>query len=263
MHRLIVLPLVLTQVLSAQGTPPTNPRPDRKALYEQFKAKAMDPETLKRQARESIGCRIDEEGENKGGTRDQVRMAGGTAFNRVPAPSVDQNPIPDEERAPRYFGPALRPFATPFTAVDQGGNEARVADMAGTVLVVFLFKPDCKFTAEMLGEVIRLQALQERVGFKVIPVTLGSEGWSGLARWRQQNKNAIPNEFQIFRPKAEKGSGVSAFGAIYATPTTFILDRKGRVAWRISGAVRGAISDRLNQILLEPNPESHPPSPAP
>lgn len=263
MFHLIALPLVLAQAPPAQNMPAPAPRLNRKALYEQFKAKAMDLATLKRLAKESNGCRPEEEGENRGGTRDQVRMAGGTAFNRVAAPSVDQNPIPDEERAPRYFEPAQRASAAAFTAVNQAGIETKVGDSGGSVLVVFLFKPDCKFTPDILGEIIRLQAMQERIGFKMIPVSLGSEGWSGLARWRQQNKNALPQEFQIFRPKAEMGLGASVFGTLHATPTTFILDRRGRVAWRISGAVRGAISDRLNQILMEPDSEPAPPTPKP
>ena len=48
------------------------------------------------------------------------------------------------------------------------------------------------------------------------------------------------------------GTGISLFPDFRITPTTFILDRHGRVAWRIVGAIRGSLTDKLNHILSEP-----------
>jgi len=244
--------LVSCIFISAFASPVEPPPQEKRPQYEQFKARALNPSTLQRLAKETMGCRPEESGENAANFQIYKREDGSTIISPRSGPTVDTNPIPEAERQPRYFEPGQRPPAAAFAAVDHVGKVTRVQDQLGKVTLVFLFKPDCKYTAEMIGEVIRLQGMQQRLGVCVMPVTIGEEGWSGLARWRQKNVNIIPAEFPIYRPNPVQGTGTSVFGTLYATPTTFILDREGKVAWRMSGALRGAIWDRLNQILLEP-----------
>lgn len=145
-----------------------------------------------------------------------------------------------------------------FAYLSQDGIGKKVADLKGKVAVVFIFKPDCKFTSDMMGEIIRLQGMQQGKPYEVVPVSIGSEGWSGLARWRQLNMNILPKDFPIYRPGTESGTGTSVFGELFGTPTTLILDRHGRVAWRFNGAIKGALADRLTHIMLEGLLESLP-----
>jgi len=241
--------LLLLSGLTAQNAPD----PARiKALHDQIKAKALDPASLAALGKTAFGCRPDEEGLNTNDFTTASRASGVASVNpKLQSPVTDANPIPPEDRAPRYFAPDQRKPATEFTFLDPAGLAKKVGELDGKTVVVFLFKPDCKFTPDIIGEIIRLQGLQKGKAYEVVPVSMGSEGWGGLTRWRQLNLNVIPKEFPIYRPGIQPGTGTSIFGELVATPTTLVLDRHGRVAWRINGAIRGAVADRLNQILLE------------
>lgn len=241
--------LILLSSLVAQNAPD----PARiKALHEQIKARALDPTNLATLGKTAFGCRPDEEGSNTNDFSTASRAAGVTSVNpKLQSPVSDANPIPPEDRAPRFFPTGQRRVVTEFTFIDPTGLEKKVAELAGKTIVVFLFKPDCKYTPEVIGEIIRLQNMHQGKAYDVIPVSMGSEGWSGLTRWRQLNLNVIPKEFPIYRPGIKSGTGTSIFGALVATPTTLILDRHGCVAWQINGAIRGAVAERLNQVMLE------------
>ena len=244
-----LLPLLLLLPLQAQ----TAPDPVRiKALHDQIQTKVLDPSNLAALAGTAFGCRPDEEGASTNDFSTAVRPAGVASVNpRLQSPVTDANPIPVSERTPRYYKPEQRTLASPFTFLDQTGLGKTVAELQGKVLVVCLCKPDSRDTPDMMGEIIRLHGMQQGKGFEVVSVSLGSEGWTGLARWRQANMNIIPKDFPIYRPGIKTGTGTSIFGEVFGTPTTLVLDRQGRVAWRINGAIRGAVADRLNHIMLE------------
>jgi hypothetical protein len=229
------------------------PDPARiKAIHDQIQTKVLDPANLAALGKTGFGCRADEEGTKTNDFSTASRGAGVTSVNpTLQSPVTDINPIPDAERAPRYFSPEQRKDVSAFTFVDQNGAAKTVAGLNGKTVVVFLFKPDCKYTADMMGEIIRLHTMQKGKAYEVVAVTIGSEGWGGLSRWRQQNMNILTPDFSIYHPGTKSGTGTSIFGELLATPTTLIVDRHGRVAWRLNGAIRGAVADRLNQIMLE------------
>jgi len=245
---LLLTPALLALQLAAQQ----GPDPARvKAMHDQIKAKVLDPANLAALGQTHSGCRPDEEGSATNDFSTASRAVGTTVNPRLQSPVVDANPVAPAERAPHYFPPESRLPAKAFAFVEQNGKVRSIADLGGKVAVVFLFKPDCKFTADVIGEIIRLQGLQKGKPFEILPVSIGREGWVGLASWRRQNMNLFPADFTFYRANPEAGTGTSVFGELFATPTTLILDRQGRVAWRFNGAMRGALADRLNQIVLE------------
>lgn len=246
---LLAFPLLFAPRVHAQA----GPDPARiKALHDQIKAKVLDPASLVALGRTTFGCRPDEEGARTDDFTTAARSIHTISVNpQIQSPVLDANSIPAPERPPRYYAEDKRPSANEFIFLNQAGQGQKVAERGGKVLVVFLFKPDCKYTPDLMGEIIRLQGMQKGKAYEVVSVSIGSEGWSGLARWRQLNMSILPADFPIYRPGFQPGSGVSVFGELYGTPTTLILDRHGRVAWRINGSIKGALADRLNHILLE------------
>lgn len=246
---LLAFPLLFAPRLQAQA----GPDPARiKAMHDQIKAKVLDPASLAALGRTAFGCRPDEEGARVNDFTTAARGSQAASVNpQLQSPVLDANPIPGPERPPRYYAQDKRPSADTFVFLNQAGQGRRVAELAGKAAVVFLFKPDCKYTPDLMGEIIRLHGMQKGKAYEVVPVSIGSEGWSGLARWRQLNTSILPADFPIYRPGLQAGTGASVFGELFGTPTTLILDRHGRVAWRINGAIRGALADRLNHILLE------------
>ena len=116
-------------------------------------------------------------------------------------------------------------------------------------MVVFLFRPECPHTAESLPEIIRLHNLQEKIGFKVLPISIGEGSWEAIQKFRRLNPGSVPSVFSIYRLK---GAARCVFKDLRMTPTTYILDREGGVPWRIYGATPGALTRKVNHILSEP-----------
>ncbi len=243
--------VALSLALMLQTPQAAKPAPDLNAIREKARAKALDPAVLGRESKVATGCRPDEEGEKTEEFRTQQQFMSGATGPGLSSPVVDANPIPPADRAPKYFEGEARQAATAFTAVTLEGKKISVADQKGKVVVVFLFKPDCKYSADMLPEIIRLYGASLKMGFTVLPVSLGSESWARLKDWRLKNAGAIPDAFPVYKPNTDKGTGASALGPLRATPSTFILDREGRIAWRVYGAVTGSVTDKLNHILTE------------
>jgi thiol-disulfide isomerase/thioredoxin len=246
----LVAALSLSQ---ASGPPPTR---------DSLKAKALDSEILKKEASRTMGCLVTESGTNKEQFQTRYRTPDGRTGAALSSLVVDTQVIPADERAPKHFPPGSRVSAVLFKINRQDGTSMSVGDFKGQPVIVFIFKPDCQYTAEMLNEIIALSTLEEKARVKVLPVSISDGAWADIARYRQQNVNAIPKTFPIFRPSAEAGAGISVFKDLRVTPTTYILDREGNVAWRITGGVRGSLQDKVNHIRTEVI-SSNSPAPAP
>lgn len=236
-------------LLQAPAPPPTP---------ESLKAKALDPAILKKEAARATGCLAHESGSASEQFQTKARLLDGSTRGTISGLAVDTNPIPEVDRMPRYYAPGERASAQGFKVHRLDGSSLSVDQLRGLPVVVFIFKPDCKYSAEMLNEIIRLQAVEDRARVKVLAVSISDGAWTDIARYRQQNINALPATFPIFRPSSDQGAGVSIFKDLFVTPTTYILDREGRVAWRITGGVRGSIQDKINHIRTEPAPSSTP-----
>jgi hypothetical protein len=65
--------------------------------------------------------------------------------------------------------------------------------------------------------------------------------------------NASAIDWSVLLPTAAVRGGESPFGAIRVVPTTFVLDRDGRVAWRWEGALpRGKLAEVLAGLEAPP-----------
>ncbi|MDE3246901.1 MAG: hypothetical protein KGN80_12510, partial [Acidobacteriota bacterium] len=87
------------------------------------------------------------------------------------------------------------------------------------------------------------------------PVLIGSEKLEAIEAFRRLNPKAIPADFRIFHLVAMPAGSLKVLLELKVSPTTYILDREGRVAWRIPGEIPGALSAKVNHILSEPEPE--------
>ena len=237
--------------LGSQGAPQPASRPTAEDAYTRMKAKATDPQTLAKEGGATNACPAELDAQAAESFRTQVRLGGSTAFNAVPGQVMVRNPILEEEKTPRFYAESERQDASAFTFSPIQGQAISLSDLKGQPVVVFLFRPECEFTADVLPDIIRYQKMESKFGFKVVPVSLASDGWSGLTRWRTQNHTSIPAEFQMFRPSSTPGQGTSVFKDFKVVPTIYLIDSEGRIAWRIVGAMKGSLADKLNLLLAE------------
>ncbi len=219
---------------------------------ETLKARAVDSQTLKNEGEKAMGCLAQESGTNSEQFQNVGQKSNGSWTGKLSSLAVDTNVIPKDERMPRFYAPGSRDSALGFKVNRLDGSSISIEECKGQPVVVFIFKPDCKYTGEMLSEVIRLQSVEDKARIKVFAVSISDGAWSDLARYRLKNINAIPATFPIYRPSTDPGSGTSIFKDLRVTPTTYILDRDGNVAWRIAGGIRGSLQDKINHIRTEP-----------
>lgn len=131
------------------------------------------------------------------------------------------------------------------------GATIRSSDYVGAVLVVNIWYaacPPCRFEAPDLAE-LAAQYADSGVVF------LGINVYDSVAV-----ANSFERDFDIQYPSildVETGAARLAFAGQLppsGVPTTFIVDRQGRVASRLSGAIldRAVFEDMIESVLAEP-----------
>lgn len=263
----LLLPLLLA---SLQAPPPAETPAE---VHARFKGIALAPSRLKAEAQRTKGCREDTVPTFTGrftGYKNGYVSPGKPAgmpqdvsdaeVHTFPVPAFivqpDKQALTEAERLPRFTEPAARTALAPFTLLPTTGAPMTVPQLGGKVVILHFFNPRCP-NAGMLPELIRLQALQANYAFQVVPVAIGLEHPQVLAQFRRLNEQSIPADFQIYLLGGVKDGPRSVFPDFAISPTTYLLDRDGQVAWRLCGALPGALPDRINHLLAEPPP--HPP----
>lgn len=273
MKSLFVPVLLITSILAAQAPPkPTT----REELAKTFRAKALDPVVLKNEAAKVGGCALSRHSsvtEDMRGTaaKTDSRLAGMSVTgggmltggpeqsSRIADPDprtvgkmlVDNAVLDKADRTPRFFEPGERVSVAAFKFMKEDGSSQPISDLKGKVTLLFLFRADCRWTHDMMGEVLRMQGIEEKAGIRVISVSIVNPGWVPVKQFRKFVGAELPATFPIYLPSEESGAGLEVLGELKIAPTTFILDRQGRIAWRINGAAPGALADKLNMIRME------------
>lgn len=265
--------LLTTPVLTAQNAPKPA---SREEMAKTFRAKALDPVTLKKEAAKAGGCMItrhDTTTEDMRGTTAKsdsllagMSITGGGMASGLPGQTgrltdsaqmtagkmVTSLAVLDErDRMPRFFEPGERISVTAFRFMTEEGASKSIGDLAGKVTLLFLFRTDCRWTLDMMGEVLRLYGIEDKAGIRVIAVSIVNPGWAPVNGFRKSVGPDLPAAFPIYLPSQDSAFGLEVLGELKTAPTTFILDRQGRIAWRINGAAPGVLADKLNMIRTE------------
>jgi hypothetical protein len=149
-------------------------------------------------------------------------------------------------------GPKARP-AAPEAAPPGGvvqlelpsvdGDEVSFARWRGKRLVVH-FAVTGSLDAQ--SDVEELRRTRERVrGLVLVEVVLDESGRRVAAPWA----NASGIDWSVLLPTPELLAGTTAFGKLRVVPTTFLVDARGRVAWRWEGALpRGVLLTMVGKL---------------
>jgi thiol-disulfide isomerase/thioredoxin len=157
----------------------------------------------------------------------------------------------DDSGAPVIVKASDRAKAITFTSKDEAGKPVSMADYLGRVVVVNFWYAGCAPCRAEAPILNSLQAKYAQDGVAFLGVNTVDQAATALS---------FKDQFTVLYPSAmdvDSGSARIAFaGAIAptATPTTYVIDTKGRIAARIVGQLESA--SILNTLISDALAES-------
>jgi len=147
--------------------------------------------------------------------------------------------------APTAEAPTYRP-APPFERLTLSGDSVRLADRRGRIVVINFWATWC---GPCRAEIPNLIALQNEFGVekvRFIGVALDEEGEAVVRPYAEEMGINYPLITEEALSLAE------AYGGHYAVPTTFVIDRQGRIRQRYMRAVEEhELRTTLRDLLAE------------
>ena len=109
------------------------------------------------------------------------------------------------------------------------GDQFAMSSLKGKVVLVNFWATSCSVcVAEMPKMVQTFEKYRER-GLETVAVAMSYDPPDRVFAYAQQNKLPFRVTLDIF------GKAMQAFGGIRGTPTTFLVDRRGKIVQRIEG----------------------------
>lgn len=140
-------------------------------------------------------------------------------------------------------------IAPDFTFSDQTGKQQRLSDLRGKVVLVNFWATWCPPCRE---EMPSLEALQKKIDQHDLVILALSidDSWEPINKFMKQNEFTVP----VYADFDKKIS--SRFGT-FKYPETYLVDKEGRVAYKVVGAADWTSSEMLkfiNVLILEGKP---------
>ncbi len=139
--------------------------------------------------------------------------------------------------------PSTRREAPDFTLQDVEGKDVRLSDYRGKVVLLKFWATWCAPCRMEVPDFINLQRDYRDRGVEVIAVSMDREGARVVAPFvRQHGIN--------YRVAVDGSTVVNRLGGIPGVPTTFLLDRQGRIVGSLSGYNPPAVWKELTEAAL-------------
>jgi len=123
-----------------------------------------------------------------------------------------------------------------------GGKQVRLTDFKGKILIVDFWATWCGPCKETIPDLVRLQDRYRKDGLAVIGISLDVQGETAVAAFARQyrmNYTVLLGDDRTAR----------AFGGIVGIPTSFVVNRQGRIVKRFVGVVDAAAYEDLIRNL--------------
>jgi peroxiredoxin len=146
---------------------------------------------------------------------------------------------------PSVLQSAVRKKAPDFTLTDRRGDPARLSDYMGKVLVLDFWATWCGPCRVEIPWFNQLALQYKKSGLAVLGVSMDEKGWRAV--------DPFVTEFHISYPIVLGGEAVIRQYGVGPPPTTFIIDRTGKIAAVFAGLVnRKAFEDEVRRLLEAP-----------
>lgn len=126
------------------------------------------------------------------------------------------------------------------------GSTFALSSLRGQVAVVNFFATWCFPCLLQLPQLAELQRREGPKGLQVVAIGMDLEGPLVLRPFAAQYRFPFP----VLYPTDQMRSGSSPFGPIQALPSTFVIDREGRIAAAFAGPAAPDALTRLVEGLL-------------
>jgi cytochrome c-type biogenesis protein len=162
------------------------------------------------------------------------------AWLKVEPPATTTAPAP---AAP----PAANSALAPDFALDRlEGQQLRLSELRGRVVMLNFWATWCGPCRAEIPELNAMQKDLKEQGLTIIGVS-----WDDTAEGVREFQQELPQDYTILM----NGEGVqSLFGGIPSLPTTYIIDREGRIRQKIIGARGRTVFEAAIKPLLDETP---------
>ena len=123
----------------------------------------------------------------------------------------------------------------PFTAPDVDGRRISMADLKGKVVLVNFWATWCPPCREEIPDLIALQE-KYRDRLQIVGISQDSGSTEGVRRFVEAHHINYP--IVMSTPEIER-----LFPNVYALPTSFLIDRDGRIAQKHVGLLNASLTD--------------------
>ena len=136
-----------------------------------------------------------------------------------------------------------RPPAPDFNLKDVHNEDVKLSEFKGKVVLLNFWATWCGPCKIEMPWFVEFQREYKDRGFSVIAVSMDEEGWDIVRPFTEDLKLNFPvviGDDQI----------ADGFGGVAALPTTFIIDKQGRIAATHQGLVsKGDYADEIESLL--------------
>src|SRR3954463_6542461 len=130
--------------------------------------------------------------------------------------------------------------APDFTLQDGDGNSVKLSDLRGKVVVVNFWATWCGPCALEIPWFIEFEQQFKSKGLEIVGVSMDEEGWKAI-------KPYVASHKMNYRVVLGNDSVGQLYGGVDSLPTTFVIDREGRIAATHIGLV--SKSDYQDEIV--------------
>jgi cytochrome c biogenesis protein CcmG/thiol:disulfide interchange protein DsbE len=150
-------------------------------------------------------------------------------------------PAPKELRANKD-----RKNAPDFELKDESGKVVKLSDFKGKVVLLDFWATWCGPCAIEIPWFIDFQRRYKDRGFEVLGVSMDDEGWKAISPFVAEKKI----NYRVVLGDDKTGD---QYGGVEALPTTFVIDRDGKIASvHVGLAGRKDFEDAIEKLLAVP-----------